>query len=270
MSVTPKAIAAAWATWKPRNPKSLGPGPAFREAIDAALEKMEQQGMNAIPEDLRRRSAEILGWKRTGILAGEALRDHARKLVEKFGGSFDMGQALSLAESETARELMELAVGTDKAENPAPVSRLQLKPLEWSEQHQTHYASNLFGGYSVWEIGGNAYLRAPGDYGGKIVGKTIEDGKLAAIRDIETRIAALLVDPPANLRVLVTDKMVAAYQHAKDLAKANIQGFFFRRTPFHPRPSEKGFGSVPLGNEWRRLRQRPCGACQRSQSLRSR
>lgn len=83
---------------------------------------------------------------------------------------------------------------------PDAEARLQLKPLEWSEQHQTHYASNLFGGYSVWEIGGNAYLRAPGDYGGKIVGKTIEDGKLAAVRDIEDRIAALLVDPPANPR----------------------------------------------------------------------
>lgn len=34
---TPEMIAAAWATWKPRNPKSLGPGPGFVEAINAAL-----------------------------------------------------------------------------------------------------------------------------------------------------------------------------------------------------------------------------------------
>jgi len=38
-------IAAAWATWKPRNPKSLGPGPAFVEAINAALAKMETPAM---------------------------------------------------------------------------------------------------------------------------------------------------------------------------------------------------------------------------------
>lgn len=36
--ITPEMIAAAWAAWKPRHKGSVGPGPAFREAIIAALE----------------------------------------------------------------------------------------------------------------------------------------------------------------------------------------------------------------------------------------
>lgn len=34
---TPEEIAAAWATWHERHGGKLGPGPAFREAIGAAL-----------------------------------------------------------------------------------------------------------------------------------------------------------------------------------------------------------------------------------------
>lgn len=34
---TPEMIAAAWATWKKRHGGKLGPGPAFVEAINAAL-----------------------------------------------------------------------------------------------------------------------------------------------------------------------------------------------------------------------------------------
>lgn len=33
----PERIAAAWATWHSRHGGKLGPGPAFREAIEAAL-----------------------------------------------------------------------------------------------------------------------------------------------------------------------------------------------------------------------------------------
>ncbi|MET3486108.1 hypothetical protein ABIC70_005652 [Methylobacterium sp. 1973] len=36
--VTPGMLAAAWAAWRVRHPRlRLGPGPAFREAIQAAL-----------------------------------------------------------------------------------------------------------------------------------------------------------------------------------------------------------------------------------------
>lgn len=34
---TPEMIAAAWATWHKRHGGKLGPGPAFVEAINAAL-----------------------------------------------------------------------------------------------------------------------------------------------------------------------------------------------------------------------------------------
>jgi hypothetical protein len=34
---TPAMIAAAWDAWKARHHGKLGPGPAFREAIEAAL-----------------------------------------------------------------------------------------------------------------------------------------------------------------------------------------------------------------------------------------
>lgn len=40
---SPEAIAAAWATWKSRNGGKLGPGPAFVEALTAAMQ-VETQG----------------------------------------------------------------------------------------------------------------------------------------------------------------------------------------------------------------------------------
>lgn len=42
---TPEAIAAAWAAWHSRHGGKLGPGPAFVEAINAALEKLETPAM---------------------------------------------------------------------------------------------------------------------------------------------------------------------------------------------------------------------------------
>ena len=35
MGVTPEMLAAAWAAWKQRHGGKLGPGPAFRETIEA-------------------------------------------------------------------------------------------------------------------------------------------------------------------------------------------------------------------------------------------
>jgi hypothetical protein len=39
---TPEMIAAAWRAWKARHGGKLGPGPAFREAIEAALRAKEE------------------------------------------------------------------------------------------------------------------------------------------------------------------------------------------------------------------------------------
>lgn len=36
-TISPEAIAAAWGTWKSRHGGKLGPGPAFTEAIEAAV-----------------------------------------------------------------------------------------------------------------------------------------------------------------------------------------------------------------------------------------
>lgn len=43
MRVTPKMIAAAWAAWHLRHGGKLGPGPAFVEAIEAALKEGQKQ-----------------------------------------------------------------------------------------------------------------------------------------------------------------------------------------------------------------------------------
>ena len=43
---TPAMSAAAWATWKTRGGHKLGPGPAFREAIEAALQVYEMERIN--------------------------------------------------------------------------------------------------------------------------------------------------------------------------------------------------------------------------------
>ena len=43
--VTPEAIAAAWDAWKSRHGGKLGPGPAFAEAIAAAIRSLKgEQG----------------------------------------------------------------------------------------------------------------------------------------------------------------------------------------------------------------------------------
>lgn len=43
MRATPEMIAAAWATWHSRHGGKLGPGPAFVEAINAALAKQAEE-----------------------------------------------------------------------------------------------------------------------------------------------------------------------------------------------------------------------------------
>jgi len=87
-----------------------------------------------VTDDLRTRCAEILEWKKTGILTGGALRSCARKLNERLGLSSDMGQALAMAESETAREAME-AVLSHGAEAVEP----EQKPVAWIDQQELRY-----------------------------------------------------------------------------------------------------------------------------------
>ena len=92
MRATPEAIAAAWATWKPRNPKSMGPGPAFREAIDAALEKMEQQAMTenaSTPAPKTRKEidqARVSGFAEGIERAAKIAEEHARDFERQADG----------------------------------------------------------------------------------------------------------------------------------------------------------------------------------------
>lgn len=48
-----RRIAAAWATWRPRHGGKLGPGPAFREAIEAALAVQPIDPLIAALEEIR-------------------------------------------------------------------------------------------------------------------------------------------------------------------------------------------------------------------------
>lgn len=80
---TPAMIAAAWATWKPRNPKSLGPGPAFVEAINAALAKMDEHSLR-LTEDQR---TEILSVAtRMNVSPESVLKRAIGSYCAKFGG----------------------------------------------------------------------------------------------------------------------------------------------------------------------------------------
>lgn len=59
MSATPEQIAAAWATWKVRHKGSIGPGPGFVEAINAAI---AQQPLSVPTETLYRWRGPKGGW----------------------------------------------------------------------------------------------------------------------------------------------------------------------------------------------------------------
>lgn len=48
IKVTPEMIAAAWGAWHSRHGGKLGPGPAFVEAIEAALAKAPATDQSAI------------------------------------------------------------------------------------------------------------------------------------------------------------------------------------------------------------------------------
>lgn len=63
---------------------------------------------NQNENDLVVRCREILAWKTTGILEGNVLRTKARTLQEKF--PITMGEALSMAETQTFEECMKLII----------------------------------------------------------------------------------------------------------------------------------------------------------------
>lgn len=101
----------------------------------------------------------------------------------------------------------------------APHLRLNLKPLDWDKQHQTHYANSLFGNYSIWEAGSVFYLRSPGEHAGRVVGTTFEEAKGAALRDIEERILAAIVPAPRQPFAAMTVDYLGCEFMSRDVAQ---------------------------------------------------
>lgn len=90
MSATPEMIAAAWAAWHSRHGGKLGPGPAFVEAINAA--------MAVCP----------------GRLAGiREAAEVAKKLTTIGGPSLDYAQGYAAAQKRIAGDLLALAEGKE-------------------------------------------------------------------------------------------------------------------------------------------------------------
>lgn len=63
-----------------------------------------------VSDETLQAAAEILAWKRTGILPGDNLRKIARSIQAKLGSVFDMGQAIQMAEEQVKREALEYMV----------------------------------------------------------------------------------------------------------------------------------------------------------------
>lgn len=85
----------------PYHPSASHVEPAYRDGWNACFKAAAQvQAMGRVPptEDLKLRCAEILGWQKTGILTGNALRKFA---ANKYPEHHD---ALQMAERATAKE----------------------------------------------------------------------------------------------------------------------------------------------------------------------
>lgn len=89
---------------------------ALKTTRESALELM-RQALTPAPAELKERCAEILHWKKTGLLEGNALRTYAEK---KYPG---VSMALPIAESDTASEAFEwIANLSGQAASPASAS----------------------------------------------------------------------------------------------------------------------------------------------------
>lgn len=100
---------------------------AFADATCALRTPHEQAPAQAAPaavagqSDLRTRCDELLAWRKTGVLPGEALRTLAR---EKYGDEYD---ALQRAERDTETEALNFVIATpttQPAPQPSPASQV--------------------------------------------------------------------------------------------------------------------------------------------------
>ena len=87
-------------------PHTDAPAVAHARAVLSAALEAEQPV--AIPTNLVERCAEILEWKKTGLLPGNALRALGKKINDDFGGSHFIDNGLGQAELRTIDEAFHL------------------------------------------------------------------------------------------------------------------------------------------------------------------
>jgi hypothetical protein len=95
------------------------------------------------PSDLRTRCEEILAWRKTGVLPGEALRTLAR---EKYGDEYD---AIQRAERDTETEALNFVVAAPTTQ-PAPQQEVQ-EPVAWQSRIRQTWGGDTTP-WSPWEL----------------------------------------------------------------------------------------------------------------------
>jgi hypothetical protein len=87
------------------------PIPVARAAADYLRAALAQQPAPVtVPDDLRARCAEIIGWQKSGVLTGDALRGYAR--AQWYA---DEHNSLQMAEADTARQAYALIAAAPAA-----------------------------------------------------------------------------------------------------------------------------------------------------------
>lgn len=160
---TPEMIAAAWNAWHERHGGRLGPGPAFAEAIEAALRAAIR------PE------GEAVAWPKEDLGDGRWADVHPETLASATHPAPAQVEAASL---------------------PAPGGAVKVKPLVWNEFQYTplRFGFEALTGVGVWRVfqfdEGWAWWRDSGSR--SPYQASADDAKTGAQADYESRIRAAL------------------------------------------------------------------------------
>lgn len=87
-----------------------------RAALSAALSEQTLPVRVEIPAGLVQRCTEIIAWKKTGKLPGDALRNLGKAIADRLGGSLFIDNGLNQAELQTIDEALRLVVSLRPAE----------------------------------------------------------------------------------------------------------------------------------------------------------
>lgn len=102
---------------------------------------------------------------------------------------------------ESRQMIIALSAELDAAKHELADLAPVVKPLEWVKTYSngnTYHAETLLGTWTVWEIDGRSFVRAPWDSGGRHVGETIGDAKLVAFSELSERILSALSLAPVT------------------------------------------------------------------------